>query len=167
MLPALLIDCWGLTTRQPLWVILCRLRKKGRKERDRNCDAGIMNMVNKCRDLQVRIQIGRGMGGRGVRSKPHHFDKNSVLGTVLTLKYSFALSYTAKVSTRSFYNQRTYLKFLDEWRTVKTLIRRRVLRRLIWVFNVCSNLFVLIHNWIILNPLLNNPGSAPDLPVIC
>ena len=29
-----LIDwlCWGLTTRQPLWVILCRLPEKGRKE---------------------------------------------------------------------------------------------------------------------------------------
>ena len=26
--------CWGLTTRQPLWVILCRLPEKGRK-RDR------------------------------------------------------------------------------------------------------------------------------------
>ena len=24
--------CWGLTTRQPLWVILCRLREKGRKK---------------------------------------------------------------------------------------------------------------------------------------
>ena len=23
---------WGLTTRQPLWVILCRLPEKGRKE---------------------------------------------------------------------------------------------------------------------------------------
>ena len=26
------ILCWGLTTRQPLWVILCRLPEKGRKE---------------------------------------------------------------------------------------------------------------------------------------
>ena len=24
--------CWGLMTRQPLWVILCRLPEKGRKE---------------------------------------------------------------------------------------------------------------------------------------
>ena len=24
--------CWGLTTGQPLWVILCRLPEKGRKE---------------------------------------------------------------------------------------------------------------------------------------
>ena len=24
--------CWGLTTCQPLWVILCRLPEKGRKE---------------------------------------------------------------------------------------------------------------------------------------
>ena len=24
--------CWGLTTRQPLWVILCRLPEKGRNE---------------------------------------------------------------------------------------------------------------------------------------
>ena len=24
--------CWGLTTRQPVWVILCRLPEKGRKE---------------------------------------------------------------------------------------------------------------------------------------
>ena len=27
-----LILCWGLTTRQPLRVILCRLPEKGRKE---------------------------------------------------------------------------------------------------------------------------------------
>ena len=26
------IDCWGLLTRQPLWVILCRLPEKGRKK---------------------------------------------------------------------------------------------------------------------------------------
>ena len=26
------IVCWGLTTCQPLWVILCRLPEKGRKE---------------------------------------------------------------------------------------------------------------------------------------
>ena len=25
--------CWGLTTRQPLWVILYRLAEKGRKEK--------------------------------------------------------------------------------------------------------------------------------------
>ena len=24
--------CWGLTTHQPLWVILCRLSEKGRRE---------------------------------------------------------------------------------------------------------------------------------------
>ena len=24
--------CWGLMTRQPLWVILCRLPERGRKE---------------------------------------------------------------------------------------------------------------------------------------
>ena len=24
--------CWGLTTRQPLWVILCRLLEKGSKQ---------------------------------------------------------------------------------------------------------------------------------------
>ena len=24
--------CWGLTTRKPLWVILCRLPEKGRRE---------------------------------------------------------------------------------------------------------------------------------------
>ena len=28
----ILSACWGLTTRQPLWVILCRLPEKGRKE---------------------------------------------------------------------------------------------------------------------------------------
>ena len=27
----ILLLCWGLTTRQPLWVILCRLTEKGRK----------------------------------------------------------------------------------------------------------------------------------------
>ena len=28
----LLLLCWGLTTSQPLWVILCRLPVKGRKD---------------------------------------------------------------------------------------------------------------------------------------
>ena len=28
----LYLQCWGLMTRQPLWVILCRLLSKGRKE---------------------------------------------------------------------------------------------------------------------------------------
>ena len=28
----LTILCWGLTTRQPLWAILCRLPEKRRKE---------------------------------------------------------------------------------------------------------------------------------------
>ena len=27
-----MLMCWGLTTRQPLWVILCRLPENGRKE---------------------------------------------------------------------------------------------------------------------------------------
>ena len=32
-IPNLVINkCWGLTTRQPLWVILCRLQEKGRKQ---------------------------------------------------------------------------------------------------------------------------------------
>ena len=33
MMKPMLIDwlCWGLTTRQPLWVILCRLPEKGRR----------------------------------------------------------------------------------------------------------------------------------------
>ena len=30
--PSFLLLCWGLTTRQPLRVILCRLPEKGRKE---------------------------------------------------------------------------------------------------------------------------------------
>ena len=29
---AFFLLCWGLTTRQPLWVILCHLPEKGRNE---------------------------------------------------------------------------------------------------------------------------------------
>ena len=36
------------------------------------------------------------------------------------------------------------VKLLDEWQTVWTLIRRRVVRRLIWVYTVCLGLSVRI-----------------------
>ena len=32
MIPLIDWLCWGLTTRQPLWVISCRLPEKGRKK---------------------------------------------------------------------------------------------------------------------------------------
>ena len=49
-----LIDwlCWGLTTRQPLWVILCRLPEKGRKE--------IEEIVEEMKET-ISEEIGTGM----------------------------------------------------------------------------------------------------------
>ena len=44
--------CWGLTTRQPLWVILCRLPEKGRKE--------IEEIVEEMKET-IREEIGTGM----------------------------------------------------------------------------------------------------------
>ena len=44
--------CWGLTTRQPLWVILCRLPEKGRKE--------IEEIVEEMKDMD-REERGTGM----------------------------------------------------------------------------------------------------------
>ena len=34
---------------------------------------------------------------------------------------------------------------MDEWQTEKTQMRRRILRRLIWVYTVCSGPSVRIH----------------------
>ena len=44
--------CWGLTTRQPLWVILYRLPEKGRKE--------IEEIVEEMKET-IREEIGTGM----------------------------------------------------------------------------------------------------------
>ena len=44
--------CWGLTTRQPLWVIWCRLPEKGRKE--------IEEIVEEMKET-IREEIGAGM----------------------------------------------------------------------------------------------------------
>ena len=44
--------CWGLTTRQPLWVILCRLPEKGRKE--------IEEIVEEMKET-IREETGTGM----------------------------------------------------------------------------------------------------------
>ena len=41
---------WGLTTRQPLWVILCRLPEKGRKE--------IEEIVEEIKERQGRNRNG-------------------------------------------------------------------------------------------------------------
>ena len=56
--------CWGLTTRQPLWVILCRLPEKGRKE--------IEEIVEEMKET-IREEIGTGMKVRNRRNKniPH------------------------------------------------------------------------------------------------
>ena len=43
--------CWGLTTRQPLWVILCRLPEKGRKETEEIAE-----------EMKERDREGRGTG---------------------------------------------------------------------------------------------------------
>ena len=50
--------CWGLTTRQPLWVILCRLPEKGRKE--------IEEIVE---EMKERNREGRGTGMKGKKQK--------------------------------------------------------------------------------------------------
>ena len=47
--------CWGLTTRQPLWVILCRLPEKGRKE--------IEEIVEEMKEKN-REERGTGMKGK-------------------------------------------------------------------------------------------------------
>ena len=55
------------------------------------------------------------------------------------------------------------VKLLGKWQTVQTLIRRRVLRRLIWVYIVCSGLSVQIWRLstvLLSNPLRNPPGPA-------
>ena len=50
--------CWGLTTRQPLWVILCRLPEKGRKE--------IEEIVE---EMKERNREERGTGMKGKKRK--------------------------------------------------------------------------------------------------
>ena len=50
--PRVFLLCWGLTTRQPLWVILCRLPEKGRKE--------IEEIVEEMKET-IREETGTGM----------------------------------------------------------------------------------------------------------
>ena len=50
--------CWGLTTRQPLWVILCRLLEKGRKE--------IEEIIE---EIKERNREERGTGMKGKKPK--------------------------------------------------------------------------------------------------
>ena len=50
--------CWGLTTRQPLWVILCRLPEKGRKE-----------MEEIVEEMKERNREERGTGMKGKKQK--------------------------------------------------------------------------------------------------
>ena len=46
--------CWGLTTRQPLWVILCCLPEKGRKESrgDEREGQGIKRKINESEETE-------------------------------------------------------------------------------------------------------------------
>ena len=50
--------CWGLTTRQPLWVILCRLPEKGRKETEEIAE-----------EMKVRDREERGTGMKVKKQK--------------------------------------------------------------------------------------------------
>ena len=54
----LLLLCWGLTTRQPLWVILCRLPEKGRKE-----------IEEKVEEMKERDRKERGTGMKVKKQK--------------------------------------------------------------------------------------------------
>ena len=53
--------CWGLRTRQPLWVILCCLPEKGRREieeiveemKEKNREERKMNESEKARDKNI------------------------------------------------------------------------------------------------------------------
>ena len=82
-------------------------------------------------------------------------------------KYSHPLLFTLYFSSTSPFN---YLlmweKLLYEWQTVQTLVRRRVLRRLIWVHTVCTCLsfrILRVRTDILMKskPLRNHPRSAP------
>ena len=53
-----IVLCWGLMTRQPLWVILCRLPEKGRKE--------IEEIVE---EMKERNREERGTGMKGKKQK--------------------------------------------------------------------------------------------------
>ena len=55
--------CWGLTTRQPFWVILCRLPEKGRKETEEIAEE------MKERDREER---GTGMKVKKQKKWKHH-----------------------------------------------------------------------------------------------
>ena len=50
--------CWCLTTRQPLWVILCRLPEKGRKEIEKILE-----------EMKGRNTKERGTGMKGKKQK--------------------------------------------------------------------------------------------------
>ena len=52
--------CWGLTRRQPLWVILCRLPEKGRKE---------IEEIVEVEEMKERNREERGTGMKGKKQK--------------------------------------------------------------------------------------------------
>ena len=65
------------------------------------------------------------------------------LGYRIYHRYSYPILFTIYVSsTGQFYYLWMCVKLLREWQTVYTLIRRRFLWHLIWVFSVCSDLSV-------------------------
>ena len=46
--------CWGLTTRQPLWVILCRLPEKGRKDIEERVEEKERNREERGAGMKVK-----------------------------------------------------------------------------------------------------------------
>ena len=48
--------CWGLTTSQPLWVILCRLLERGRKEIEEIVEEMKEDREERRTGMKVKIQ---------------------------------------------------------------------------------------------------------------
>ena len=96
-------------------------------------------------EIKMRRADSEGVGGRDISRTPidlkFHFlweimvkfDKFGI--PILPQIFKTLTLYLIRSSTREFCEE-----LLGEWQTVWALIRRRVLRRLIWIYTVCSNL---------------------------
>ena len=118
-----------LTTHQSLWIILCSLPEERRKETE---------------DL-VEYREDRHRGGWEQKTNDSQKQKYFTVFTLSIQTPQLLTILVLKFEQKQFPTRCCVKKLLDEWQTVQTLMRRRILRRLIWVYTVSSCLPVRIH----------------------
>ena len=85
------------------------------------------------------VSWGEGSVSRTPFNSKFHFHEKFWINLINLGHFSLYIS-----PTSPFYYLWMCVKLLSEWQTVKTLIRRRSLRRLIWVYTISTDLSVRI-----------------------